>query len=97
MSKWNEIYKEITSKYETVRPNPPATREQISDAEKLLENMLPTDPVASSSNYLKIRQKNLTDRDRSCKTDRIENAVALTDWIERDAVCCATHKYKKNK
>lgn len=43
MRGWNALYKELTSKHNYIKPNPPATQKQIFDAEKSLGNRLPAD------------------------------------------------------
>jgi len=43
MSKWIELFNEITNTHEYCKPNPPATIEQISKVEKTLGNKLPAD------------------------------------------------------
>ena len=43
MMDWHVIYRELTSKHNYIKPNPPATEKQISDVEKSLGCKLPND------------------------------------------------------
>jgi hypothetical protein len=43
MSDWNVLYKELLGQHDYIKPNPPATQEQIMNVEKLLGIKLPVD------------------------------------------------------
>lgn len=43
MSDWNVLYKELVDQHDYIKPNPPATQEQILNVEKLLGKKLPVD------------------------------------------------------
>jgi len=43
MSKWQALYKDLAGTHEYVKPNPPATNEQIINVEENLKIELPTD------------------------------------------------------
>ncbi len=43
MSVWNLLYKELTGTHDYIKPNTPATQEQINEVEKVLDCKLPID------------------------------------------------------